>query len=236
MSRMILSTSCLLAAAQCISTDETRYYLAGVSVQKHPEKGAMLVATDGHRMIVVHDQYAIVPERPMIVSLNWKAKELKVTPKDIGNRVLIVEVPEKRTSTPMMAQIMSVALDHADQYESDGLVKGALIVEEIDGTFPDWTRVVPWKTFDLQACTANVAFDPRYIATFSTAFSFLSFASDNTLVLRSGATGDPFIVTDPSVMNAFGILMPKRGGGMSAPLWLAHKAPPPPKEDTPEAA
>jgi DNA polymerase III sliding clamp (beta) subunit (PCNA family) len=40
----------------CVSTEETRYYLNGVHVEPHPVKGAILVATDGHRMLIAHDK------------------------------------------------------------------------------------------------------------------------------------------------------------------------------------
>ena len=39
-----------------ISKEETRYYLNGVFIEPHPVGGAVLVATDGHRMLVAHDE------------------------------------------------------------------------------------------------------------------------------------------------------------------------------------
>ena len=54
------------AARECQSSEETRYYLGGVYVQPHPERGALLVATDGHRLIAIHDETGIC-EKPAIV-------------------------------------------------------------------------------------------------------------------------------------------------------------------------
>lgn len=45
-------------AYSCVSTEETRYYLNGVHLEPHPCGGAFMVATDGHRLIVVHDESA----------------------------------------------------------------------------------------------------------------------------------------------------------------------------------
>src|SRR5450759_523711 len=44
------------AANECRSTEETRYYLNGVYIAPHPDKGVILTATDGHRLISLHDE------------------------------------------------------------------------------------------------------------------------------------------------------------------------------------
>lgn len=37
------------------ATNDVRYYLNGVFVSPHPEKGVILAATDGHTMVIIHD-------------------------------------------------------------------------------------------------------------------------------------------------------------------------------------
>lgn len=46
--------------------EEVRYYLTGVLIEPHPEKGAWLVATDGRAMLVGRDETAIVPRAAAI--------------------------------------------------------------------------------------------------------------------------------------------------------------------------
>lgn len=46
--------------------EEVRYYLIGVLIEPHPEKGAWLVATDGRAMLVGRDETAIVPRAAVI--------------------------------------------------------------------------------------------------------------------------------------------------------------------------
>lgn len=46
--------------------EEVRYYLTGVLIEPHPEKGAWLVATDGRAMLVGRDKTAIAPRAAVI--------------------------------------------------------------------------------------------------------------------------------------------------------------------------
>lgn len=238
MAQLTISTRALLAAATCISTDQTRYYLRGVAVQPHPRGGALLISTDGHRMMVVHDEWGSAP-RDMILSLNWKAKELKSSPREEGERCLVLEVPDDARLLPSgtVAKIQSPCMRGASRYLS-GAVVGAMTVDEVDGTFPAWDRVVPFRALSIDTMPkAQLAFDPRYIASFLTAFAYLDDSDDGkTLTMTATDPGEPLLLRSPTVANAFGILMPKRPGPYPAMDWMAHKAPPPPKEQTDAAA
>lgn len=46
--------------------DDPRYYLDGVLIEPHPDKGAFLVATNGRAMLVAHDKKATAPRSAVI--------------------------------------------------------------------------------------------------------------------------------------------------------------------------
>ena len=115
-----ITANLFLAAARFVSTEETRYYLRGVYVQ-HAEGGGLLyTATDGHRLIHVHDPAAEMDGDARIVGIAkgkfpaaWhKAKTLHWESGVLSS--------ENRTLLTPAA--------------------------EIDGTFPDYTRIIPSTT------------------------------------------------------------------------------------------
>lgn len=111
----------LAAVSFAISTEETRYYLNGVYI--HPEAdGINLVATDGHRLakryIALKDG---APEMPGVIV---PRKTIGVIAKLLGKDGDIqINVSDSRASITMEGKRLSSKL--------------------IDGTFPDYRRVIP---------------------------------------------------------------------------------------------
>lgn len=205
----MVSAAALVAASHCVSTEETRYYLKGVAVQPHPVKGVILIATDGHRMMVVHDPEGRTP-RASILSMNWKSKALKTPAKETGKRCVAMDLGEKPKT--IIAEIRSHVTVQANDAYDDGMIADGIAVVEIDGTFPDWTRVVPFKAFDREKLPEiALAFNPSYLATFEKAFKEINGSDTSSILdLSTTATGDPMLISHRSVPNAFGILMPGR--------------------------
>ena len=46
------------AVSKCVSSDTLRPALNGITIEKHPEKGAYIVGTDGHCLLCVYDEFA----------------------------------------------------------------------------------------------------------------------------------------------------------------------------------
>jgi DNA polymerase-3 subunit beta len=113
--------SAIAAVGFAISTEETRYYLNGIYM--HPTTDGMLfVATDGHRLakrIVMIDQ--VPADAPgVIIPRKTVATLAKILPKD-GD--VFVELSDARICFT---------------------VGGTRLVSKlIDGTFPDYVRVIP---------------------------------------------------------------------------------------------
>jgi DNA polymerase-3 subunit beta len=112
-------------ARPCISTQETRYYLNGVFLCRHPELGTLRsVATDGHRMAVI-DGPVLAPEK-----LN------AILPTGFVSAICAVIDP-KGNDTVTLA--MNTARPRARVTCGPVQIEGKLI----DGQFPDYTRVIP---------------------------------------------------------------------------------------------
>lgn len=108
-----LPVDLLRAALVCCSTEETRYYLNGVCIQP----SGHIVSTDGHRLFA--GRYADAPvEGDIIIPLDAVKKALT------GYKLTDIELRDARkTGGPCSL--------------------GTVIFTPVDGTFPDWKRILP---------------------------------------------------------------------------------------------
>ena len=133
--------------ANAASSEEARFYLHGVSIEPAPHglPGVTLTATDGHQLVSAYDQQGSVSE-PVIVKAPahvlkaCKAWRIGVEPNLIGTDGTIVVV---------------------DDRGNEQIARGTTI----DGTFPDWKRVIPQ---DIGAGT-NAVFSQVVMATLAKA-------------------------------------------------------------------
>jgi DNA polymerase-3 subunit beta len=122
-----------LQAVQCgISTEQARYYLNGIYMHASPKNGQLrLVATDGHRL-TMYDLDAAWPaqsqhdSRGGLILPRKSAEVLIRLLKALGDKTIII-------STDHTHALMMI-------FEGDGW---RLETKVIDGTFPDYTRVLP---------------------------------------------------------------------------------------------
>ena len=192
MLKVTLNIRALRAVLVAVSTEETRYYLNGINLEFTPD-GVVMAATDGHRMIVLRQPYgehaatgahaSVIVPRDLVAKLKVKLKTLDETTLTIGDDGRLT-------------------FEHAG--ESYG---GA----RVDGTFPDYRRVVPQ---DLDGKPAQ--YNPAYLADFAKARQELTGSKldkdgkGSPIVRYNG--GSPAIVdfawgTD---FQAFGVIMPLR--------------------------
>ena len=117
MSVTITNPALFLAAARVASTEATRYYLRGVYVQRAEGGGLLYTATDGHRLIHAHD-----PEGEM---------------EGCDSVIIGIEKPKFAAKWWKAKEIVW----EANILKSDN---GEIIrAIEVDGQFPDYTRVLP---------------------------------------------------------------------------------------------
>ena len=122
-----LKTEFLKGALECASTEETRYYLNGVYLERS-ETGVHIVATDEQIMYVAHQETApeggepdprlSVPEGGVIIPFDAVKSALRDVKK---SPTILVSFAEPN-------------------------IIGQSVFFPIDGTFPDWRRVIPQET------------------------------------------------------------------------------------------
>ena len=187
MLKVTLNIRALRAVLVAVSTEETRYYLNGINLEFTPD-GVVMAATDGHRMIVLRQPYgehaatgahaSVIVPRDLVAKLKVKLKTLDETTLTIGDDGRLT-------------------FEHAG--ESYG---GA----RVDGTFPDYRRVVPQ---DLDGKPAQ--YDPIYLADFAKARKELGGDRTTSPIVRYNG-GSPAVVdfAYETGFDAFGVIMPLR--------------------------
>ena len=115
-------------SAFCQSSEETRYYLNGVYLHSH-EGNARAVATDGHRLARIDS--AIAADFPGIIIPRKIVGELRKLQAD--------QVTVQISATKLRVTAGDVVL----------------LSKVIDGTFPDYTRVVPQSNGNLFTANAD---------------------------------------------------------------------------------
>ena len=167
--------------------EETRFYLSGVLIEPHPEQGVLLVATDGHRLIVIHDEDGFAKEK-IIVRMDKSPLSLcKKRSTEVVNRE--VEV---------FADGMAFVLR---EYKHIGVQDDAII----DGTFPNWRGVLPTGITEKPTLTA---LNGHFLGEFSAAAKRLT---GSECLFFAASKGKPFLINFAGETQAFGVMMPIAG-------------------------
>lgn len=187
------------------STEETRYYLNGVYIEPH-ETGALLVATDGHRLVCVHDvdakcdKAAIVKLPPVMLAA--LAPE-KIVIQDEGDEE---ECGGDTQSTYAEGPARSLTID-ADGIATVGKELRSAHSVFIDGKYPDWRKVV--NAIDLvESAGPFQMFNCEYLATFAKMARLLSEGNNSQVMFVPGKHAEgPMLVLFPVAANAFAVVM-----------------------------
>lgn len=192
-----------------VSKEETRYYLNGVHIEPHPVKGALLVSTDGHRMVCIHDADAECDE-DAIVQLPSYVRTLCVSKKgkglDVDRPILEVSKADNR-ATVVLERVNA----KGSVTRTDPLVTAHRVI--IEGQFPDWRRVTPKGPFEPGTFTG---FNPKLIADLGSFGAKLPsadrFHPAGMYFLREvGKDGvTPVIVRWGGIHHVFAVMMPMR--------------------------
>ena len=187
-----LSRAAFVAAASVVQAKEdVRYYLNGILIEKAPDKGLLIVATDGHRLVAMHDKDAeFCADMPDSLIVKFGAESLRS-----------VKLAKNLDQT--------VALEIAD---TDVFVSiGDSCFQDsktIDGKFPDWRRIAK----DTKGKSAGWYCAP-YVADFEKVSRFLNEKGCkhfNGITFRSDDSNSAAVVYFDGAPYAFGILMPYR--------------------------
>ncbi len=199
------------------STEETRYYLNGVYVEPHGN-GALLVATDGRRLMCILDRGGSC-DRAAIIALPalMRGALVEYVIEDDEDE----DEPAER-KRKLGDDLVLVAGDDGHA-EIEGRLR-ALEKCEIDGKFPDWRRVLT-SIRPLQPSPLPPALNAEYIFDFAAAAKLLG--DDEHARVHCVSHGDeaPALIFFPHCRDAFGIVMPTRSRSglaveeMRLPAW-----------------
>ena len=189
----------LKAVAIAAGKEITRYYLNGVQIEIG-SAGIVLVATDGHRLIAAHCD-AEVTQAPCT----------GIVPLDFINKIKI----DKSTDfADLSINGDSVRLEYANS---------VYMTKTIDGTYPDWRRIVPREASNVPA-----QFNPVYLADFAKAMKqadatyskqplpIINYNGENAALVELGDIG--------AGNKWLGVIMPMRektNRGLPDTAWVA---------------
>jgi DNA polymerase-3 subunit beta len=174
-----------LKAAAIVASKEAVRYYLNGVAIQANDKGVFIVATDGHRACVFRQSKT-------------------GTPLDIIIPLAAINALKTKEDTVELRKINDV------QY-----MIGNIAFEPIDGTFPDWRRIVPKET------SGEIAqFDPAYVGDFAKVAKALNKGA-SVLISHNGYSAS--LVSFGPDVDGFGLLMPKMRHGQvvvnTAPSW-----------------
>lgn len=174
-------------ASMFVSKNTIRQSLDGVRIEKAKE-GVILVATDGHRMIVIND------------------RDGKIEGDPIGIKVTRHFIDATKTTGPERKERKISATPDGSVSVLDG-DRGKVIVQYNDFvngvTFPEWREVFKWNIKE----TSPAGYNYRYLNDFGRAGSELTGRVDISI---KGTEEGPAIIGFARCDYAFGVLMPVR--------------------------
>lgn len=199
--------------APFVSKEETRYYLHGIHVEP-AKQGIILVATDGHRMGIIHDVDGSA-KSPFICAVSKGALAYKAREDALavfsGQMLGIVPAQYARA-----VKGPKTAISYAEYIETLG---------PVDGTYPEWRKVVP---AEIKHRLRPLSFNARYVADFAKVIEAAGKKTDfgaGFNFYQTGGPTDPVVARTPAVPEFVGLLMPMRVDSMEPlPTWLAKKA------------
>lgn len=190
-------------ASRFVSTEEYRYYLQGVFIEPCEAGGVALVATDGHRMFVAYDETG-VSAGAYIVQAS----------KDV------LRACKKSASLWTGHEGGGQPTEMATVGDDEGSATISGTVSFLDGTFPDWRRVIP-----TEKGSGFAPVNARYLADFAKAAQDMAKARGERRCFPINVSGSlnaaPCVVSFGQNIPAFGLLMPLHSADESRYCGLA---------------
>lgn len=138
----------LTSTIACISTEEARYYLNGVFL--HDKDGLRAVSTDGRRM-AIYDAGEPWPFDGMIVPRKTAAILQRAMKPGSNGTIAVKSSPDPKNSDATLAPKHPA---NRVEFSGDGWT---ITSKTIDGTFPDYTRVIPQPSQNITAVISAAA-------------------------------------------------------------------------------
>lgn len=233
--------------------EDYRYFLNGVLIEPHPKEGVVIVATNGHMMMVAHDEngysngrHIVTVSKPMLSLCKKKQTRTFDAIKNlqfVGETVLAWRTLYTETEDPETQNIVRKETLKRPSF-SEKFKPGVAMAEEskgIDGKYPDWQRVVPQEFVESSKASASesepeagkqfyITFNAGYLRQFQEASNLLTDGPWGGLTICPCADKSATLIRFSNRDNVIGILMPQHyniEGGL-IPGWVrtdddAHK-------------
>ncbi len=183
------------------SHDEARYYLAGVGIF-YDDQGAVLVGTDGHKMIIARDTTAIIPDTEdtrngVIVTCSGDMVKRAFARRPVAPRLHVELMPRTKSGSATLFSNVPCYTEH------DVVV---------NATYPNWRNAI-------KSCTETLtkwAVDPSLFA------ALVSHESEpeRGVIVGVSDEANPSVIRFPD-SDVIGVVMPMRVNGDAAlPDWL----------------
>ena len=135
------------AMALFMAKQDVRYYLNGISVEPHPDGGAIIVATDGHRLAVIHDPDGWCTQQIIVGDIK---KPLLDACKKRARRHYQEEAPAALwigQHGSVVTRLPAVQAGEKAEHVAPADLFGELCLFNcrtsiVDGIFPNWRRVI----------------------------------------------------------------------------------------------
>lgn len=207
----------------CSANRDVRYYLNAVQIERHPEQGVIIIATNGHIMGVVHD-----PD-------GWLRDDLGSLLVGKSSKRLLTACQAKRGTdgeepkSLWIASKFSVVSSSGDPSEGpEPFGPLAHLTEKselVDGKFPDWRTAMPKERNLIGTCYPWV--NGEYLETFHKVANTLRGKARYSSGLHLEPSGEKNAVVvrlqDVDLDERFvGVIMSMRGNAVESllPAWL----------------
>jgi len=194
-----IETSLLKAITPFQSKEQAGFYLNGVYFDN-----GLLVATDGHKLA------AIKPFNAEGNITNF------ILPAETVKRILSVKAGKR--------EVVKVTFTTGDTWQAKVFTGETILAifpfQLVDGTFPDWRRVIPLEDNYTGNGVNSAKFNMAYLS------SFASLAEHGRLYMHNVDEYSPCLFrAETSEYSALGVLMPMRDGLAieTIPSWLLEK-------------
>lgn len=213
------------AIHQCAGKGDIRYYLNAVHIERHPEGGVVIVATNGHFMGAMHDPDGWVHPDHTSVLVGTASKRLlsacSARRGPDGEPPALLWVAEKFS-------LVSSLPDTSEEPELFGPYAHLTEKTElVDGKFPDWRRVVPKERQQLES--QFPCLNGEYLEVFNRIGVLLSGQKSfggGGIHLEASAEKVVVRYNSHELMDRFlGIVMPMRGDDVKTilPSWASSE-------------
>lgn len=211
----------------CSANQDVRYYLNAVQIERHPEKGVIIVATNGHMLGAVHDPDGWLRDGVDSVLVGKATKRLLAACQ--AKRGSDGEEPKSLWIASKFS-VVSSSGDPSEGPEPFGPLAHLTEKSElVDGRFPDWRKAIPASRSPMD--TSFPWINGEYLETFHKVAIALSgqkrFAGGG-LHLEPNGERNAVVVRLQSVdleERFFGVIMTMRGNQLDSmmPAWLSSE-------------